>query len=156
LIAVANRAAEVYQQWHLRCCSEVDFRLCWRVGLTRVDFCQIDCESGHRHQQIAEGKCSLAEYPDGLRRIVALDEDSKAAALVASELPPKPCESLVFPARLRAVRDARGLTQVGLAFKAKLARRAVQLYEHGQRRPFPATLDKLAVALGVSVEALTT
>jgi DNA-binding XRE family transcriptional regulator len=50
----------------------------------------------------------------------------------------------------RALRIQRGLTQVELAGRAGLSHAAIGRIENGQtRRPAPATLDKIARALGI-------
>jgi transcriptional regulator with XRE-family HTH domain len=58
-----------------------------------------------------------------------------------------------FGARLRELREAAGLTQLGLAQKAGLHREAVGQLERGTRHPAWETVLALAEALGVSVAA---
>jgi non-specific serine/threonine protein kinase len=57
-----------------------------------------------------------------------------------------------FGARLRGHRRAAGLTQEALAERAGLSRRGLQHLEAGDARPYPATLDALAAALGLAPE----
>jgi DNA-binding XRE family transcriptional regulator len=57
-----------------------------------------------------------------------------------------------FAQLLRMHRDAAGLTQKGLAEAAGLTQAGIALYESGQREPTWAAVQKLADALGVSVE----
>lgn len=52
--------------------------------------------------------------------------------------------------RLRAMREAAGLSQLALAPAAGLSHEAISLLEHGHRAPQAATVHKLALALGVS------
>jgi transcriptional regulator with XRE-family HTH domain len=56
--------------------------------------------------------------------------------------------------RLRALRQASGLSQAALATKAGVRVGAVTRWERGTREPMLAYLEKLAVALGVSIGAL--
>lgn len=58
-------------------------------------------------------------------------------------------------ALLIRLRRGRNLIQSELAAKAGLALDTVNKLELGRTQPHPATIRKLAVALGVSVEALT-
>ncbi len=56
-----------------------------------------------------------------------------------------------FGARLRGLREARGLTQEQLAERSGLSANAVGALERGERRrPYPHTLQVLAEALGLS------
>lgn len=54
-----------------------------------------------------------------------------------------------LPLRLRAWREYRSLTQQELADRAGVARRTIVDAEAGKRTPRPATLRRLAAALGV-------
>ena len=57
--------------------------------------------------------------------------------------------------RLRNLRWRKGLSQEELAVEAGVSAGAVSMAESG-RRPYPSTVRKLAAALSVPVEALTT
>jgi predicted ATPase/DNA-binding XRE family transcriptional regulator len=60
-------------------------------------------------------------------------------------------ESSVFGTQLRRLREAAGLTQEELAFRAGLTPNAVSSLERGKsRRPYPNTVRSLADALGLS------
>ena len=59
-----------------------------------------------------------------------------------------------FARRLRAAREAAGLTQTALAAQAKLAAPYVSQLEAGVREPSIVTVVTLAKALGVPVGAL--
>jgi transcriptional regulator with XRE-family HTH domain len=59
-----------------------------------------------------------------------------------------------FPARLRRLRQQRGLTMRGLARAAGLPGRALENYEYGRRQPGLLALRQLAAALGVSLDEL--
>lgn len=58
-----------------------------------------------------------------------------------------------FAARLKALREQAGLTQKQLAEQAGLNVGAVFKLEQGRREPAWATVQALALALGVSCEA---
>ena len=59
----------------------------------------------------------------------------------------------VFAERLRSLREAAGLTQEELAFRAGLSPSAVGALERGaRRRPYPHTVTALADALGLNEE----
>ena len=60
-----------------------------------------------------------------------------------------------FGALLRAHRRAAGLTQEALAERAGLSHRGLQHLEHGDSRPYPATLAALAEALALGAAART-
>lgn len=62
--------------------------------------------------------------------------------------------SLLFPQRLRAARELRGLNQAQLAQFAKLQPSAVSHFETGMRRPSFDNLKKLADALDVTTDYL--
>ena len=59
-----------------------------------------------------------------------------------------------FKDRLRRAREARGMSQAGLANKTGLQPAAVSHFETGQRSPSFENLKKLADALSVSVDYL--
>ncbi len=60
-------------------------------------------------------------------------------------------KSSYFGAELRRLREAAGLTQEELAFRAGLTPNAVSGLERGKtRRPYPNTVRSLADALGLS------
>jgi transcriptional regulator with XRE-family HTH domain len=59
-----------------------------------------------------------------------------------------------FGARLRALRQAKGLTQEDLAHRAGLVAGNVFRLEGGYREPYLSTVMSLASALGVRVEDL--
>jgi len=62
--------------------------------------------------------------------------------------------STIFPARLKAARDLRGLNQDQLAARAGLQGSAVSHFETGGRKPSFDNLKRLADALGVSTDYL--
>ena len=64
----------------------------------------------------------------------------------------KPSE--IFPERLRAAREVRDLSQVGLATKAKLPPSSVSHFESGRRKPSFDSLNTLANALDVTIDYL--
>jgi predicted ATPase/DNA-binding XRE family transcriptional regulator len=66
---------------------------------------------------------------------------------------PEESGSESFGARLRSLREAAGLTQEELAFRADLSPKAVSALERGERkRPYPHTVRALAHALGLPDE----
>ena len=58
-----------------------------------------------------------------------------------------------FQARLKELREAANFTQDELAERAGMSRAGIAQLEIGRRRPAWETLQKLATALGVSIEA---
>jgi transcriptional regulator with XRE-family HTH domain len=60
----------------------------------------------------------------------------------------------IFPKRLRAAREMRELSQLGLAERARLQQAAVSLYESGSRRPSLRNLRRLSEALEVTTDFL--
>lgn len=65
-----------------------------------------------------------------------------------------PESSDVFPARLRAAREKRGLTQGELAKRAGLQMSAISHFETGTRKPSFENLRRLADALDVTTDFL--
>ncbi len=61
-------------------------------------------------------------------------------------------DSAIFPARLRVLREAAGLSVSDLAAKANLNRDAVYKLERGDSKPTWGTVQALAAALGVSTD----
>lgn len=59
-----------------------------------------------------------------------------------------------FPERLTALRKARGLTQQALANAVNLAVLQIRRYEGGTSQPTLDVIRRLAIALGVSADAL--
>jgi DNA-binding XRE family transcriptional regulator len=59
-----------------------------------------------------------------------------------------------FRARLKKTREKKGLTQAQLADRASLSLDGIRALEQGIRRPGLDTLQRLAVALQISVEDL--
>ncbi|NPV92093.1 MAG: helix-turn-helix transcriptional regulator [Firmicutes bacterium] len=59
-----------------------------------------------------------------------------------------------LPARLKAMRDLRGLTQRQLAKKMNVSPSTIALYETGDRNPDPQMLKRLADCLDCSVDYL--
>jgi transcriptional regulator with XRE-family HTH domain len=57
-------------------------------------------------------------------------------------------------ARLRSLRDERGLTLDGLAERAGVSRSMISLIERGESSPTAAVLDRLAAGLGVTLASL--
>jgi transcriptional regulator with XRE-family HTH domain len=62
---------------------------------------------------------------------------------------------MAFQARLRELREAAALTQSDLAERAGLSIGGVTQLEQGRRKPAWETVEKLAAALGVGVEAFS-
>jgi len=62
-------------------------------------------------------------------------------------------ENAAFAQRLRALREAAGLTQTELAERAGLHRQAIAKLELSEREPAWSTVVSLADALGVSLDA---
>ncbi len=60
---------------------------------------------------------------------------------------------MAFHGRLRELREAAGLTQGELAERAGLSIAGVTQLEQGRRKPAWETVQKLAIALGVGIEA---
>ena len=58
-------------------------------------------------------------------------------------------------ARLRRMRHGKNLTQAELATRAEISTDTVNKLEGGRTQPHPATIRKLAAALGVGVEEIT-
>lgn len=58
-----------------------------------------------------------------------------------------------FAARLKALREAAGLSQYAVAKRSGLSVQALSRLELGDREPKWVTVQRLAVALGVSCEA---
>ncbi|MBV8658070.1 MAG: helix-turn-helix transcriptional regulator [Burkholderiales bacterium] len=56
--------------------------------------------------------------------------------------------------RIRALRDAQGLSLEALAERSKVSRSNISLIERGESSPTATVLDKLATALGVSLASL--
>lgn len=69
--------------------------------------------------------------------------------MAASTTPPRD-----FPARLRSVRERRGLSQSELAAKSGLQPSAISHFETGRRAPSFENLRALADALSVSTDYL--
>lgn len=65
-------------------------------------------------------------------------------------------ENNLFGNRLRNTRIERNMTQLELAEAANVAVNSIRLYESGSHGPSIRNLDKIANALGVSVEYLIT
>ncbi len=61
-----------------------------------------------------------------------------------------------FPNNLKAIRKSKGLTQKQLSDLSGVSRVAIARYETNQQTPQKAAIEKLARALCVSVEELTT
>lgn len=59
-----------------------------------------------------------------------------------------------FAANLRGLREAAGLSQEELSFRAAVHRTQISLFEGGHRMPRLDTLIKLAGALGVTFQDL--
>lgn len=59
-----------------------------------------------------------------------------------------------FAARLKALRDAAGLSQSRLAARAAVPVRTLQDYEQGRHEPPLGVAARLAEALGASLDAL--
>jgi transcriptional regulator with XRE-family HTH domain len=62
--------------------------------------------------------------------------------------------SAIFPKRLKAARDLRGLSQDQLAERSGLQGSAISHFETGGRKPSFDNLKRLADALGVSTDYL--
>lgn len=61
-----------------------------------------------------------------------------------------------FNYRLKSARQKAGITQLQLAKATGSAQTTVSKYEHGEQVPTVDTLEKLASALGVSLDWLIT
>jgi transcriptional regulator with XRE-family HTH domain len=66
-----------------------------------------------------------------------------------------PQPRMLDPERLRAIREARGVSRERLAVAAGISSRTILRAELAQARPQPVVVAALAMALGVTVEALT-
>ena len=62
--------------------------------------------------------------------------------------------SQVFAKRLRAWREHKDETQLGLAYKSKMAMETIRQYEAGRRTPRISEVADLALALDVKMEIL--
>jgi predicted ATPase/transcriptional regulator with XRE-family HTH domain len=62
------------------------------------------------------------------------------------DAPPDP----TFAEQLRTHRRAAGLSQAALAHRAEMNPRSIKYLESGSRQPYPDTIQRLAVALGLS------
>jgi transcriptional regulator with XRE-family HTH domain len=71
-------------------------------------------------------------------------------ALSSAPLPP----SALFPKRLKAARELRGMNQEQLAERSGLQASAISHFETGGRKPSFDNLKRLADALGVSTDYL--
>lgn len=60
----------------------------------------------------------------------------------------------INPAALKSLREMSGLSQVDLAGRAGVSQRMISALEAGERQARPATIKKLAVALGVPIPAI--
>lgn len=60
----------------------------------------------------------------------------------------------MFAERLKACREAAGLTQAAFAERLKVPLRTMQNYEQGRREPVIEMLVPIARALGVTVDEL--
>jgi transcriptional regulator with XRE-family HTH domain len=67
---------------------------------------------------------------------------------------PAAAPSTIFPTRLKAAREMRGLNQDQLAERSGLQSSAVSHFETGGRKPSFDNLKRLADALGVSTDYL--
>jgi transcriptional regulator with XRE-family HTH domain len=67
---------------------------------------------------------------------------------------PRPAPSSIFPKRLKAARELRGLSQDQLAERSRLQGSAISHFETGSRKPSFDNLKRLADALGVSTDYL--
>lgn len=65
-------------------------------------------------------------------------------------MPPKKQDT--FASRLRALRQAAGLSVIELAERVGLSRQAVYRFEAGADRPSVETAQKLAAALGQTLD----
>ena len=70
-------------------------------------------------------------------------------------MPPEGDGATIFGRLLREYRRAAGLTQAELAERAGLSERGIQNLERGARRPYPATLERLASALHLALDERT-
>ena len=61
---------------------------------------------------------------------------------------------MTFPERLIELRNSRQLYQKDVAEQTKIALRAYQYYEHGEREPQLSALIRLADFYGVSLDYL--
>ena len=59
-----------------------------------------------------------------------------------------------FGVKVRALRSSRGFSQEALAAKAKLHRTYIGGVERGERNISLVNIEKIAVALGVTIESM--
>lgn len=62
--------------------------------------------------------------------------------------------SIIFPKRLRKIRQERKITQTEIATKIGISANALNNYENGKRVPSADTLQKIAICLNVSADYL--
>ena len=56
--------------------------------------------------------------------------------------------------RIRAAREAAGMTQAEVAKALGVSEASIRLYELGKRKPNPEVLERIAAAVGIDVQAL--
>lgn len=96
---------------------------------------------------------SPAAEPDRVAVLHHLAEDWENARVLASMASACTCWAEGdFPARLRSLREAAGLSVQELAEAASLTRQAVHALEAGERRPAWDTVQALAAALKVTTD----
>jgi putative molybdopterin biosynthesis protein len=59
---------------------------------------------------------------------------------------------MVDPQKVRALREAKGMSTRALARKAGVSTETIYAIEHGKRQPSVTTLDKIAKALDAEVK----
>ncbi len=59
---------------------------------------------------------------------------------------------MVDPQRVRALREAKGMSTRALAREAGVSTETIYAIEHGKRQPSVTTLDKIAKALDAEVK----
>jgi transcriptional regulator with XRE-family HTH domain len=59
---------------------------------------------------------------------------------------------MVDPQKVRALREAKGMSTRALAREAGVSTETIYAIEHGKRQPSVTTLDKIAKALDVEVK----
>lgn len=56
--------------------------------------------------------------------------------------------------RIRAAREAAGMTQAEVAKALGVSEASIRLYELGKRKPNPEIIERIAAAVGIDVQAL--
>lgn len=93
-----------------------------------------------------------AELDDG-RRVLYDDADNSIRRLPANSRTMTERECLVeFGLRLRKIMNDRGISQIELSERTGISKPVLSLYMNGNRNPGFYNVDKIAKALGCSIE----